>query len=276
MHNLNPDIVGVTESWTCDSIVDAELELEGYNVFRKDRPTDNRGGGVLLYVRRSLAAYEVQQKTEFPEHIWCRLMTAGGSELLIGVCYRTTSESIFGKDYQSLLNDLFVEVNKKNVLIMGDFNYGDIDWPNHRLLPSASLDSRQFFECIDDNFYIQHVLQPTRDDSILDLVFSLESDLISDMRVIDNLATSDHNMLIWNIHTDARVKSQMLPKITFDYSKARFDKINRELLAVDWNSVLGGGTCEMWNIFKGILQSLETKYVPKKTEMLQGNINQCG
>ena len=141
---------------------------------------------------------------------------------------------------------------------MGDFNYGDIDWPTHRLLPSASLDSKQYFECIDDNFYIQHVSQPTRDDSFLDLVFSLESDLISDMRIIDNLATSDHNMLIWNIHTDTKVKTQMLPKIAFDCSKANFDKINRELLAQDWNSVLGVSTYEMWNRFKGILQSLQT------------------
>ena len=108
----------MTESWTHDSIVDAELELEGYRMFRKDRPTGNRGGGVMLYDRGSFAAYEEQIKTEFPEHIWCRLITASRSELLIGVCYRSTNESIFGKDYWSLLNDLFVEINKKNFLII--------------------------------------------------------------------------------------------------------------------------------------------------------------
>ena len=47
----NPDIFGITESWTHEGILDAELSVNGYTLFRCDRPLDNRGGGVLLYVR---------------------------------------------------------------------------------------------------------------------------------------------------------------------------------------------------------------------------------
>ena len=48
---VQPDILGITESWTHDGILDAELSYDDYTLFRCDRPCDRRGGGVLLYVR---------------------------------------------------------------------------------------------------------------------------------------------------------------------------------------------------------------------------------
>ena len=42
---------------------DAELGLEGYVMFRKDR-MGRRGGGVLVYVKYTIPAYEVQLREE--------------------------------------------------------------------------------------------------------------------------------------------------------------------------------------------------------------------
>ena len=50
LYDENPDILGTSESWTHEGILDAELTYDGYTLFRCDRPMDNRGGGVLLYV----------------------------------------------------------------------------------------------------------------------------------------------------------------------------------------------------------------------------------
>ena len=49
----------ITESWANNDITNAELGLEGYVMFRKDR-IGRRGGGVLLYVKDTIPAYEVQ------------------------------------------------------------------------------------------------------------------------------------------------------------------------------------------------------------------------
>ncbi len=46
--DIKPHIIGTTESWGNNDITDAELGLEGYVMFRKDR-IGRRGGGVLLY-----------------------------------------------------------------------------------------------------------------------------------------------------------------------------------------------------------------------------------
>lgn len=59
-------ILGVTESWAHEDIGDAELNMEGYKVFRRDRDFDNvknrRGGGVLLYVQNDFMAHEIESE----------------------------------------------------------------------------------------------------------------------------------------------------------------------------------------------------------------------
>ena len=73
---IKPHIIGITESWANNDITDAELGLEswannditdaelgleGYVMFRKDR-VGRRGGGLLLYIKETIPAYEVQLK----------------------------------------------------------------------------------------------------------------------------------------------------------------------------------------------------------------------
>ena len=47
INDSDPHIIGITESWANNDITDAELGLERYVMFRKDR-MGRRGGGVLL------------------------------------------------------------------------------------------------------------------------------------------------------------------------------------------------------------------------------------
>ena len=60
---IKPHIIGITESWANNDITDAELGLESYAMFRKDR-AGRRGGGVLLYIKDTIPAYELQLKEE--------------------------------------------------------------------------------------------------------------------------------------------------------------------------------------------------------------------
>ena len=50
VEDIDPHIIGITESWANTDISDAELGLTGYVMFRKDR-IGRRGGGVILYVK---------------------------------------------------------------------------------------------------------------------------------------------------------------------------------------------------------------------------------
>ena len=37
-----PDVIGVTESWATENVLNSELELAGYMLFRHDRPVKKR------------------------------------------------------------------------------------------------------------------------------------------------------------------------------------------------------------------------------------------
>jgi len=56
--------------------------LTGYTLFRKDRELDIKGGGVLLYIKDCLNASEVNFKSDFPEHVWCKVKCNGNTSLL--------------------------------------------------------------------------------------------------------------------------------------------------------------------------------------------------
>ena len=43
--DTQPDIIGITETWTKPDIVDAEFGLAGYKMFRNDRLVKRGGGG---------------------------------------------------------------------------------------------------------------------------------------------------------------------------------------------------------------------------------------
>ena len=73
--DIKPHIIGKTESWAHNDITDAELGLEGYAMFRKDRI--GKMEKECYYISRNIPAYEVQlsEEADCNEAIWCKLVT---------------------------------------------------------------------------------------------------------------------------------------------------------------------------------------------------------
>ena len=46
------DICGITESWTHEQIEDAEIQYQGYTLFRRDRDKRGMRGGGFYYMSR--------------------------------------------------------------------------------------------------------------------------------------------------------------------------------------------------------------------------------
>ncbi|CAG7718913.1 unnamed protein product [Allacma fusca] len=45
------DFFAVSETWLLPSTTNEEIDIPGYNVFRKDRDSKSKGGGVCLYAK---------------------------------------------------------------------------------------------------------------------------------------------------------------------------------------------------------------------------------
>ena len=89
MYVVCPHVIGITESWENKDILDAELELTGNVMFRKDMQ-ERRGDEVILYSEESIQAYGITLKseTDCEEAISCNIVTKN-STLTTGVVYHS-------------------------------------------------------------------------------------------------------------------------------------------------------------------------------------------
>jgi len=64
---------------------------------------------------------------------------------------------------------------------MRDFNYRYLHWPPLANDYNITVKANQFYHCLEDIFFTQHVDFSTRNDAILDLVVSNEPNMINDV-----------------------------------------------------------------------------------------------
>ncbi len=83
---------------------------------------------------------------------------------------------------------------------MADFNLPDCDWQHYHGPTNAVYNS--FLSFINTHGFMQFVYEPTRDSSILDLVFSNVHDFILDVFLLPPINTSDHSVMIFKPNID--------------------------------------------------------------------------
>ena len=256
------DVMGITESWTHEGIGDAEIAFSGYRLFRKDRKREHkcRGGGVLLYVKEEFIVEELTSELEEGnESIWVRIN--GGNRtnepVVIGVCYK--SPTALKEEVESLYSSIKRFTNKSHCLIMGDFNFSDIDW---NMMQSGPI-GKDFMDLIHDQYLTQHVDIGTRGKNILDLVISSEPDMVEDLEVVNPIANSDHCAVVWRLV----VKTEMNynSTVAYDYKKGRYGELVDEMNAVDWEKELNGmETRKLWGVILQKFLDCRQKYVPQR------------
>ena len=145
VEDIKPHIQGITESWANTDITDAELGLAGYVMFRKDR-MGRKGDGVLLCIKETILAYEVQlpEEADCNEAIWCKLVT-GHTAVTIGVVYRCPNIT---KQNNEKIHKTISEVSKGDCIIMGDFNHENIKWDMQQ---NTGVEDQKLFCLVQDN-----------------------------------------------------------------------------------------------------------------------------
>ena len=80
-----PDIICITETKLEEEILDATLNLKGYQVWRRDRK-GKKGGGVMILSKGKLLAHEFTAETARAEMITIEIQL-GGENILISTIY---------------------------------------------------------------------------------------------------------------------------------------------------------------------------------------------
>ena len=258
-----PDIIGITESWTFEDLQNSELNIDGYVLLRKDRILGEkvRGGGVMLYIRSTLDATvrEDLGSVYFQECIWCDVKIQN-EITLIGICYRCPSSNQLSDE---ALCELISKASFEKIMLMGDFNFSEIDWRK----PETLDDSHPFLKCINDNFLFQHVDEPTRGKNILDLVLTSEENMIENLSVGERFGTSDHQIIRWNMLACKEIQKEIK---SFNYNKGDYDNMRVEAGLIKWNEVVTGNNAEIdWSRFKKIVEKMREKFIPFKNSKIK-------
>ena len=187
VYSHSPDIIGITEAWLSDKIFNNEILPSNYTIIRKDR--DTRGGGVMFAVKSS-KSYQVLQSP-----ISLELLTISiGSNIHTVYCLAYLPPNSSDEYKQEFLNyiDTFKDLTD-NLILMGDFNLGDINWDS---LCGQSPVSLKFCDVIFNLNLVQMIDVPTHTaGNILDLVLTNVPDNISNLRIHCDpplLIPSDH------------------------------------------------------------------------------------
>ena len=101
----DPDIFAVTETFLDLTVDNAELEIDGYNLYRKDR--NRHGGGVAIYIRSVIPHNLITMNNDI-ESLWLELTLK--HRYAIGCLYRPPSSS---KDYH---DKIIHEIEMKNLI----------------------------------------------------------------------------------------------------------------------------------------------------------------
>ena len=274
--SINYDIIGITET-NYKNIKDKpnilEYNLVGYDIFHNDTlDTKIPHRGIILYIKKNLKATQISFVNScFNESIWVSIDLKFNETLLIGCIYRSPNSN---DNNNSKLIELINEVSNSKfskLLIMGDFNFPNIDWKLETCSFSNGAASN-FLENIKDNFLCQHIMLPTRgrygqNTSLLDLILTNDEDIVKDVSINSPLGKSDHSVIKFKLFCDAEIDDEFIPKLLFD--KGDYESMRSKLDLIDWSQVLleneETNVDTQWNIFKDIYNDIVATFVPIKT-----------
>ena len=101
------DIILITETHIDQTIDDIEINISGYQLFRKDR--NRNGGGVAIYCRDELAPVELLKlKNPELESIYIKVLKCN-MPCILGVCYRPPNQTALNRE--STLEALRVQLD---------------------------------------------------------------------------------------------------------------------------------------------------------------------
>ena len=183
----SPSLIALTETWLNADVMDSEIAVPGYSIFRCDRSTRN-GGGVMLLVREEYTSYLLHSSSDidgYYEGVWCKVKLSQNGYVTVGVIYRSP-----GSHPLMLLSDIQNFCKGNHYLLLGDFNAPGIDWSSGL---STHLDpfSRELLATVTDLYLYQHVNMPTRVTplcaSTLYLVFSPHESDVHNLKILPPL-----------------------------------------------------------------------------------------
>ena len=278
-------IVALTESHLKSQILDAEVHIPGFLLFRADRQDYISKGGVIIYVKEEYA-YGTKVLTSNCNGTaeWICLFLPIINTIMINI-YRppTCSEQKF----KEMLADLSATLDKisppmPTVVMCGDFNFPIINWETGNTVGGTLEMQRQaaaLLEFMRVHCLQQMISEPTRQQNILDLFLTNAPEIVGNIEVL-NTVISDHKLItvdtcIEDIQPQKCKKEKLegFAALNFHHKKIEWKKLNEELALIDWERELNAKCVDkMLSLIYEKLFCVCSNFIPKKGELIRKSI----
>ena len=238
----NAPFIALQETHLFQDILDAEVQISGQTLYRSDRLGGRTHGGVAVYVRDDLTVRELfKYSNNCCESIIVEIKEL---ELILITVWRppNSPKQLFQETLDKCQEIINSEIENETVhksrtlLVLGDFNFPFIKWPNKRIylrdeepenMSSEKTQGKMLLEWAEQNFLEQYIYSPTRKGNTIDLVFTNLVSLINGYSTIININFSDHNILRLHLNIAYRSQDRKKKKINpYPNTMYEYDLIN--------------------------------------------------
>jgi hypothetical protein len=270
VENEKPGILGFNETWLDSTIVDEELLINGYDIFRKDR--GSRGGGLLLLIKSDLKGkrrsdLELDATTD-NEIIVCSVILPDNSKLAVILFYRPPSSGMtFNDNFYKILTNVR-NAGFKKLVALGDMNAPCINWDS---LTSNTNDERFKNLCdVCDEFGLSQInnnKSREMNSNILDVILTDCVNKWTDVSVKDTVINTDHYMIMADYLVKSHMNYEDKGRYVYQFYNANYDELKYYLESVDLEGIVLN--CEddvnlAWDSWKSEVMKVVDKCIPKK------------
>jgi hypothetical protein len=259
LHTNNADIACLTESMLSDEIPSEAVSMNGFTLFRKDR--NRHGGGVACYVRNELPCSRLQHlENDSLESLWLLLRSARMprwmSHIALGVIYNPpwADDRAMSNHIISCIDDITRTHPYAGVVVLGDFNR----------LRDAALRAYPLK---------QIVTEPTRDNAILDKIFTNVSEWYDSPVILPQIGRSDHKaVLMQPSGTGLRCRVQPTTRLIRVRDQNGMALLADALKNVNWSTMYRMDKCDdMVEFFYKMVLTLLDHFLPVRKVSTNAN-----
>ena len=239
------------------------IELNGYEGYHT-----NTGRGVSIYIKENIRCEKVEIQSDFNDSLWVKIYQKNGCSLIVGCIYRSPNSEVINNENLLKLLQKAADICATNRIIVGDFNYKEIDWVNNVVHASNSHPAAKMYDKINDLFWNQLVTNPTRfregeNENLLDWVLTDNGDIIDELGLNPPLGEKGDHCVI-NFKVECALESTRHGDQR-NYYRADYDSIRSALQTIHWETRLESKSVdEAWGEFLSIIEGLLEKHIPLK------------
>ena len=232
-----------------------------------------KGRGVCFFIKNNIEFKRLRVlEHTFSPSIFCQFKSPNKEHFVLGVIYRSPNCNTKENEEVNELINLVSEkhpVSKENVIILGDFNYPEIDWSLEVCKKHKEHKASKFLVTIQRNFLKQHIEEPThyrgrQTPTLIDLTLSNNPGIIQEISHLPPLGFSHHSVLIMSLNINSpMMQVSLTPKYLVE--KGDFNKMRAFMEAIEWEITLKDKDVDQcWAIIENKLQSAKDMFVPIK------------